>query len=312
MLHNCSIFSRALHSLANWDDYRFFYALAQTGSVRTSADRLGVNPSTVTRRLDGLENRLGVKLFVRSHAGLELTADGVDVYDRLAPLAADLGDLEATLSSWGDDVAGSIRLTMPDVLAIALMPEFASYANAHPQVTLEFIPANRALDLARAEADLAIRVTDEPPDHLIGRQLGESRLGIFGSRRYLAEHDPLSDPEQASWIESPIESIRAPGFKNRYFSRVPIGMRCNGVLLQQAAAAADLGITLLPCLVGDADERLERVGKLEALEAQPIWLLFHPDLRGSARIQSLSSHLQAVFSKLESRLLGVSTQEVNA
>ena len=65
-----------LRTLANWDDYRFFTTLAQSGSVRASADRLGVNASTVTRRLDGLEGRLGVKLFVRSHAGLELTADG--------------------------------------------------------------------------------------------------------------------------------------------------------------------------------------------------------------------------------------------
>lgn len=312
MLHNCSIFSRALRSLANWDDYRFFYTLAQTGSVRSSADRLAVNPSTVTRRLEGLESRLGVKLFVRSHTGLELTADGSDLYARLAPLAVDLRDLEATLSSWGDAVAGSIRLAIPDVLTIILMPEFASYTNAHPEVRLELIPDNRALDLARAEADLAIRVTDEPPEHLIGRQLGESRLGIFGSRRYLAVHDPLTDPEQVSWIESPIESVRAPGFRNRYFPRVPVRMCCHGVLLQQAAAAADLGITLLPCVLGDADERLQRIGELEALEAQPIWLLFHPDLRGAARIQSLSSHLQAVFSKLESRLLGVSTQEVNA
>lgn len=295
--------------MASWDDYRFFFTLAQTSSVRASADRLAVNPSTVTRRLVGLENRLGVKLFIRSHAGLELTADGAEVFARLAPLAADLGDLEATLSSWGDEVAGSVRLTMPDVLALVLMPELARYATENPQVRLEFIPDNRALDLARGEADLAVRVTDEPPENLIGRQLGESRLGIFGSRAYLARHDPLANPKQALWIESPIESIRAPGFKNRYFPQVPVGMRCNGVLLQQAAAAADMGITLLPCVVGDADGRLERVGKLEALEAQPIWLLFHPDLRGVARIQSVSTHIQAAFEKLRSRLLGVSSEE---
>lgn len=295
--------------MASWDDYRFFFTLAQTSSVRACADRLAVNPSTVTRRLVALENRLGVKLFIRSHAGLELTADGADVFARLAPLAADLGDLEATLSSWGDEVAGSVRLTMPDVLALALMPELARYANENPQVRLEFIPDDRALDLARGKADLAVRVTDEPPENLIGRQLGESRLGIFASRAYLARHDPLANPKQASWIESPIENVRAPGFKNRYFPQVPVGMRCNGVLLQQAAAAADMGITLLPCVVGDSDGRLERVGKLEALEAQPIWLLFHPDLRGVARIQSVSTHIQTAFEKLQSRLLGVSTEE---
>ena len=291
--------------MANWDDYRFFTILAQSGSVRASADRLGVNASTVTRRLDGLEGRLGVKLFVRSHSGLELTADGTELYARLAPVAADLSDLEATFSGWGDEVAGTVRLTLPDVLAIVLMPELAGFTAEYPDVRLEFVPNYRELDLARGEADMAIRVTNQPPDTLIGRQLGKSRLGVYGSRNYLADHDPFSLPEQSTWIESGIESVRAPGFKKRCFPEVPMGVRCNSVLLQQAAVAADMGITLLPCAVGDADERLQRLGDLEALEAQPIWLLFHPDLRGVPRIRSLSSHIQAVFSRLESRLLGI-------
>lgn len=298
--------------MANWDDYRFFATLAQSGSVRASADRLGVNASTVTRRLDGLETRLGVKLFVRSHSGLQLTADGNELFTRLEPLAADLSDLEATFSGWGEEVAGTVRLTLPDVLAIVLIPELRGFAAEHPDVHLEFIPNYRELDLARGEADMAIRVTDRPPDTLIGRQLGESRLGVYGSRSYLTSHDPVAKPRDAHWIESGIESIRAPGFKKRYFAKVPMGgVRCNSVLLQQAAAAADMGITLLPCAVGDADPRLQRVGALEALEAQPIWLLFHPDLRGVPRIRSLSSHLQTVFSRLESRLLGMNASDHN-
>ncbi len=296
--------------MANWDDYRFFTTLAQSGSVRASADRLGVNASTVTRRLDGLEGRLGVKLFVRSHAGLQLTTDGSQLFARLEPLAADLSDLEATFSGWGEEIAGTIRLTLPDVLAVVLMPELTPFTAEHSDVRLEFIPNYRELDLARGEADMAIRVTNQPPDTLIGRQLGESRLGVYGSRAYLARHDPLGEPGSASWIESGIESVRAPGFKKRYFADVPLGVRCNSVLLQQAAVAADMGITLLPCAVGDADSRLQRIGALEALEAQPMWLLFHPDLRGVPRIRALSTHIQEVFSRLESRLLGTPADNV--
>ena len=291
--------------MTNWDDYRFFVVLAQTGSVRASAERLGVNPSTVTRRLDGLEARLGSRLFVRSHTGLTLTADGGQLHERLAPLAADLGDIETMLMSSGDEVAGTIRLAMPDVLAIVLMPALAEYVRAYPRVRLELISDYREMNLARGEADLAVRVTDHPPEDLIGRQLGESRLGVYGSRDYLARHDPIREPEACRWIESGIENVRAPGFKNRYFARVPSGLRCNSVLLQQAAVAEGMGITLLPCAVGDGDGRLARVGALEALEAQPIWLLFPPELRGVARIRSLASHLRAVFTPLEPSLLGV-------
>lgn len=305
MLHNCSILIRALRELANWDDYRFFSSLVQNGSVRAAADHLGVNPSTVTRRLDALESRLGRKLFVRGHAGLRLTVDGEALRARLDPVTSRLGDLDAQLAGGDEDVpAGTVRITLPDVMAVTLMVEFAAYTAANPRVRLEFIPGYRQMDLARGEADVAIQVTDHPPENLVGRRLGYSRLGVYGSRRYLNEHDPVHEPEAATWIDSAVESERAPGFKDRYFREVRLGVRCNSVLLQQAAVAADMGITLLPCALGDTDERLARVGELEPLEAQPIWLLFHPDLRGVARIRSVSEHIQAAFVRLEPRLLG--------
>lgn len=290
--------------MTNWDDYRYFASLVQTGAVRATADHLGVNASTVTRRLDGLESRLGVKLFVRSHAGLTITADGEDLMAELQPLATRLGDLEQQRLGRGEVVAGLVRVTMPDVFAITLMPEFAAYARGHPEVRLEFLPGYQTLDLARAEADMAIRVTDQPPDILIGRRLGRYRLAVYASEQYLSEQDPLAEPERCVWIESGVESIRAPAFKSRHFGAVPFGPRCNNVMLQHASVAAHMGITLLPCAIGDADATLARVGEFEPIDAQDIWLLFHPDLRGVARIQSVSTFLQEAFVRLEPSLLG--------
>jgi len=290
--------------MANWDDYRYFSSLVQTGSVRAAADRLGVNPSTVTRRLDGLESRLGLTLFVRSHTGLRITADGEELMAELQPLAARLGDLEQQLSGRGEEISGVVRITMPDVFAITLMNEFADYSRIQPRVRLEFLPGYQTLDLSRGEADMAIRVTDQPSGELVGRRLGRYRLAVYAGERYLAERNPLTDPENCVWIESGVESIRAPGFKARHFSAVPLGPRCNNVMLQHAAAVAQMGITLLPCVLGDADAGLRRVGDFEPMDAQEIWLLFHPDLRGVARIQSVSTYIQEAFVRLESRLLG--------
>lgn len=305
MLHNCNVIAGALRSLTNWDDYRFFSSLVQNGSVRAAADHLGVNPSTVTRRLDALESRLGRKLFVRGRMGLQLTADGEALQTRLEPLAGRLGDLDAQLAGSDDELSGTVRITLPDVMAATLLVELAPYLEANPRVRLEFIPSYRQMDLTRGEADVAIQVTDQPPENLVGRRLGYSRLGVYGSRRYLAAHDPTRTPAGATWIDSAVESERAPGFRDRYFPGIRLGVRCNSVLLQQTAVAADMGITLLPCALGDTDERLARVGDLEPLEAQPIWLLFHPDLRGVARIRSVTEHIQAAFVRLEPRLLGV-------
>jgi DNA-binding transcriptional LysR family regulator len=291
--------------MTNWDDYRYFANLVEAASVRGAAEHLGVNPSTVTRRLDALETRLKLKLFVRSHNGLVITPEGEDLIARLEPLAARLTDMEQLLVGRSEELAGLVRITMPDVLAITLMPEFADFSTIQPGIRLEFLPAYRALDLGRGEADMAIRLTDRPPETLVGRNLGRIRMAVFASHNYLSSHDPMNEPEGCIWIESGIESERAPAFKHRYFAEVPTGARCNNVLLQHAAVRADMGLTLLPCAVADADETLTRVGNLEPMEASEIWLLFHPDLRGIARIQSVSTHIQEAFERLKSRLLGL-------
>jgi DNA-binding transcriptional LysR family regulator len=293
--------------VTNWDDYRYFASLVETGAVRATADHLGVNASTVTRRLDGLEARLGVKLFVRSHSGLAITAEGEELMAALAPLAVRLGELETRISGSGEEPAGIVRLTMPDVFAITLMPEFAEYVRRHPRIRLEFLPDYRPLNLARGEADMAIRVTEHPPEALIGRRLCRYRLAVYGSKEYLARVDPETRPEECVWIESGLETVRAPAFKSRHYPAVPFGPRCNNVLLQHAAVAARMGITLLPCAIGDADPALRRVGAHGPMDAQDIWLLFHPDLRGVARIQSVSTFVQEAFERLEPRLLGHDT-----
>ena len=290
--------------MTNWDDYRYFSSLVQTESVRASADQLGVNPSTVTRRLDGLEARLGVKLFVRSHSGLRITAQGNELMAQLKPLAEQLGNLEQQLFERSEAVAGSVRITMADVFAVTLMTEFADYVRRHPAIRLEFLPGYRELDLTRGEADIAVRVTSQPPGSLIGRKLGRYRMTAYASRRYLTSHDPHRHPDQCLWIESGVDSIRAAGFKKRYFPTMPTGSRCNNVLLQQAAVGANMGISVLPCALGDADATLSRVADVAPSDAQDVWLLFHPDLRGVARIQSVSNHIQEAFVRLEPRLLG--------
>jgi DNA-binding transcriptional LysR family regulator len=310
VLHNCNTTpSDFPAAVTNWDDYRYFVSLIETGSVRASAARLGVNASTVTRRLDGLEGRLGVKLFVRSHAGLTVTSDGEELMVALRPLVAGLGELENRLSGRGGDAVGSVRITMADVFAITLMSEFSEFSRAHPLIRLEFLPDYRILDLARGEADMAIRVTAHPPEALVGRLLGRYRLALYGSRAYLARFDPAIQPEACTWIESGLEAIRAPAFKSRHYPAVPLGPCCNNLLLLHAAVAAHMGITLLPCVIGDADRSLKRVGDHGPMDAQEIWLLFHPDLRGVARIQSVSGFVQEAFERLESRLLGHDTHE---
>ena len=288
----------------DWDDYRYFGSLAHTGSVRGAAERLGVNASTVARRLDAFEARLGVRLFHRSRRGLELTPAGEEILAGVDTVAGEFDELEQQLRGRAADVSGLVRLTLPEFIAHLLMADFADFLTVNPDLRLEFLPEQRNLDIERREADLAIRVTNHPPDTLVGRRLGRYCLAAYASRDYLERHDPVSDPKGSLWIESGLEMIRAPGFKGRYFPTMPMGPRCNNILLQLAAVKADMGVTLLPCVVGDREPDLNRVGAIAPVDAQEIWLLFHPELRGVARIQTMSTFLLACFGRWESGLLG--------
>lgn len=288
----------------DWDDYRYFSFIAHTGSVRGAAEGMGVNASTVARRLDGLEGRLGVRLFHRSRSGLELTPEGAGILGEVENVSGELEEIENRLQATATDAARLIRLTLPDFVAQVLIGHFAEFIQSHPGLRLEFLPEQRPLDMARREADVAIRITDHPPESLVGRRLGRYRLAAYASRDYLARHDPLIRPGGCLWVESGMEIIRAAGFKGRFHPDIPMGPRCNNILLQLAAVRAGIGVTLLPCVLGDRDPDLERVGSGESVDAQDFWLLFHPDLRGAEGVQALSGFLQTRFEILRPELLG--------
>ena len=217
----------------DWDDFRYFSELARTESVRAAAAQLGVNASTVTRRLDQLEERLGVRLFTRSRTGLNITSEGAQVVAQLEQVSADIGEIERRLRGRDADMEGQVRITMPDVFAVnLLMDVFSEFVREYPRIRLEFLPAYRNLDLEKREADVAIRVTGRPPDSLVGKRLGQYRMAAYASRRYLESHDPFAEPGESVWIESGLEAVRSGGFKSRYFPDVPVGTRCNNLILQ--------------------------------------------------------------------------------
>ena len=168
----------------DWDDFKYFTAVAHSGSVRKAAGQLGVHASTVTRRLDQFERRLGVRLFTRTYSGLQITPEGAEVIQQVDEVAAELSEIQRRLQYRDADMAGTLRITIADVFAENLLThDFADFIARYPEVQLEFIPAYRDPDLDRHEVDLVIRATDNPPDHLVGRRLGKVVAAVYGSRR---------------------------------------------------------------------------------------------------------------------------------
>ncbi len=295
----------------DWDDFRFFATIARAGSVRGAAERLGVNASTVTRRLDALEARLGVMLFTRSQRGLQITPEGSLVIQRIDAVGDALEDIEAELKGRDQRLAGCVRLAVPDVLAVEfLLADLAPFLDEHPGIDLELIPGFQTLDLSRASVDVAIRATDHPPEDMVGRPLGRAALAAYGSKHYCAEHQVLVDLHGAAWIDwaSEGEIMRFYAeLRDRYFPDVAIKLSCDQVMMQHRAITAHMGLGILPTMVGDADETLLRLPHMPAQPGPGLWLLMHPDLRRVRRVQVLTSFLVEVFERRASALMGPMT-----
>jgi len=288
----------------DWDDLRVFSAIARGGSVRAAAREIGIHHSTVARRLENLEQRLGVHLFTRTPSGLRLTEEGRAVLGRTERVESEIDSIERRLLGQDQRLEGLIRLTLPDAIAVGfLMEDLARFSARYPGIDIELLPTYEALDLGRREADVAIRITATPPDFLVGRNLGSFALAVYGSHAYLAEHDPLTQPDACNWIgwgEGPLEDA----WRHELFPTMPSRTRSQNVLLRLAAVRADMGISMLPCAFGDVDPFIARLPGMEPVLGDPIWVLTHPDLRGAARIRALLSFLADAFAARRDVLLG--------
>jgi len=177
-----------------WDDVRIFLALVRAGSVRASAAKAGVSHSTVARRVEALETRLGAKLFDRLPSGYALTAAGEDLYEVAESVENEMDAVRRRLVGQDRRLAGVIRVTMVDIIAThLLMPDLTRFNELYPDIELEVVITYEPLNLTRREADIAIRFAKNPPDHLIGHRLASAANAVYATQDYLDHHD-LTDP----------------------------------------------------------------------------------------------------------------------
>lgn len=210
-------------------------------------------------------------------------------------MAREVDGLERNLLGLDDRLEGRIRLTLPDVMAShLLMDDLAAFSADQPEITLEMIPTHQALDIGRRDADVAVRVTSSPPEHLIGRSLGRFSVAPYVHR---------NDTRTPRWIGSLGEDDRDAAWREQFCPAGSVVMRCDSPLLRLRAVRAGAGIAMLPCALADVHPELERCVP-EPFDGGEIWLLTHPDLRSAARIRALLDHLSAAFRRHGDALLG--------
>jgi DNA-binding transcriptional LysR family regulator len=270
----------------SWDDLRIALSLAREGSIRSAARALGVSHSTVLRRLRELEAVTGVRLFERKLDGYEATAAGQDVFDTASDVEDVVLGLERRVAGRDLRLSGPVRVTLPDPFVPLFFPVFRDFGRAHPGIELTLAAGTGYSDLAHRAADVALRITAEPPPELVGRRLATVAVGVYGSNEYLRGR-ALKELEALDWIGFEADSSMA--FAQWMRARVPnarIAMRVSANWTLREAVDAGAGVTLLPCALGDLQPGWRRVALIRELSA-PLWILSHRDLRTTARVRVL-------------------------
>src|SRR5262245_2263018 len=275
-----------------WDDLRCLLSIARNGSLSGAARALHVGHSTVFRRLNALERRLGVKLFERRRSGYTPTANGKLAAAAAGAMESQALAVERLMAGSDSGLAGAVRLATSELLAGHLLPPvIESFLAMHPRVQVEIDVANHAVDLTRREADLALRASNTPGDHLVGRVAGELRYAIYGSRdrQYPASEDSWP---QLPWLGFD-DSIAHHGVARwlRAQTHLPPRVRFSSIAPMVQAVADGLGVAILPLFAADRHPGLARVSAVLDQPRMQLWILTHPEMRDNARVGALARHL---------------------
>jgi DNA-binding transcriptional LysR family regulator len=274
----------------DWDDLRYLLAVARGAGLAGAARSLGVNPSTVFRRLNALEAGLGVRLFERRPTGYRTTEAGGDLAAAAERVEAEILALDRRLAGQDARLSGSLRVTAPDDIAeTLLMAPIARFLAAYPEIRLEVVIDNRMLSLTRREADVAVRPTLEPPETLIGRKVARLASAVYVAEGAApagraARADDLDERPWIAWDEG-VGPAAVARWMARRAPRAPVVYRSNSLLNQFAACRAGLGLAVLPTFLGDPEPGLARLLPPQEDLVTDLWLLTHPDLRRTARVR---------------------------
>ena len=294
--------------MMRWDDLRFFLAVARGGSLGRAAQALGVDHSTVVRRLQALEDALQTRLFRRAGRGRQLTDAGRTMLGEAERLEIAVRAIERDVANRDLQRAGTIKVSTPDGIAVALMPELVlSFHTANPDIRVEIVTSNTPLDLASHEADIELRPTRRPTREARGRKLGRIAFGLYGAPRYLARrrarlragpesegfdrHDWILPDPVALPIYAPARWLRGLVPPNRVIASA------SSAVVMLAMIEQGLGLAALPCYLADQARGVRSLMLLDEAMWGELWLLTHPELSRTARVRAFLDHAGLYFAR---------------
>lgn len=277
----------------NWDDLKYFLAVSRTGSIRGAAKALDVNHATVSRRINTFEKNMGLRLFDRTVQGYERTKAADEIYAQAVHLEDTLFNVQRLVEGKNKALRGIIRITVADIVAEhLLMDDLADFSKLYPDIEIHVIDSVRSFNLANREADVALRVCNHPPEHLIARKLAAIHRSAYASAE--AKH-MVDKPEwlaQQNWIGWTDKMRKPVGKMARDYDKFSSRHAIVNTNLQRKACRLGMGIAILPCFIGDNDDSLVRIAPFTSEHKFDLWLLTHPDMRENTKVKAFNHFIK--------------------
>lgn len=275
----------------DWDDLRCVLAIARAGSLSGAARALAVEHSTVFRRLNAIEKRLGVKLFERTRKGYVPNENGEITAAAASAMESRALDIERRIVGADERMSGVVRLATSELFAgFLLPPALRTFAAVHPDIEIEVDAASHIVDLNRREADVALRASTAPPEHFIGKQVGELRYAVYGAREVIPPAPySLSELPWLGFDES-LSYLAIARWQRAQCARSP-RVRFGSLASMMQAAVEGLGVAILPLFAAERQNALVRLGAVLDQPRMKLWVLSHKEVRNNARVKALSRHL---------------------
>jgi DNA-binding transcriptional LysR family regulator len=286
--------------MERWDDLRIFLAAFREGSCAAAGARLGVNQSTISRRISALETELGVRLFDRTPEGLVPTAAAEEIVPRAELFEVTAAELIGAIEGLDTRPGGVVRIASPVSIASELLaPALPAFLEEQPGLRLELIVGDAIVDLSRREADVALRFVRPDRGDLLVRRVGTLRFAVFGSKTYLDVHRGQR-AEDLAWLDWDTTQAQLPdaAWRHAEFPGIEPVLRTNNVGVRLRATRAGLGVSVLARSLAARYSELEALEGLPAIPDIPVWLVGHRALRNLPRIKAVWAFLEELSVEL--------------
>lgn len=289
--------------MRNWDNYRLILALHQNGTLRGAAQALGINHATVSRRLSQINADNKAPVFEKITGGYQATDIGLEYVTAARQFALVALKAERRSRALSENISGRIRVSISEPMAqILLQSDLFRFTNEHPNIELFVETSVNLINLDHSEADIVVRATDFPPEHLVGRRLFPYYLSDYCSKDYLAN----TPYETRQWLRYSNSPLPENWITTTCHPDASVGLQSNDLMFLLTAAEAGHGMIRTACYMGDNNPLLMRLSDKEPLKGPDVWVLTHPDLKRTKRIKFAMKHLADALEAKQALMQGKS------